>query len=70
MRALPLAALTAAVVVATPVAASAMDVISVVNPMNGCTYTVYGPDFTVYSGPPGGPGITKHGGVGESVRCP
>lgn len=49
------------------IAANAMT-FSFVNPANGCTYSVTGPDFTVQC--IAWCGITKSGGVSESVSCP
>ena len=64
--------LTVAAVVGTltlpVVAANAETLATFQNPINGCTYTLTGPKLTVTTLP--NPGVTKTGGVGESVSCP
>ncbi|HEX8001213.1 MAG TPA: hypothetical protein VF519_00795 [Mycobacteriales bacterium] len=60
--------LAAAVVTAAllPSAASASDIIKFRNPVDGCTYYVYGPTITWY----GLPWLPQtSGGVGEHVDC-
>lgn len=49
-------------------AANAMVLATTYNPLTGCTTTYYGPDITINTLPK--PGVTKTGGVGESVSCP
>jgi hypothetical protein len=63
-----LAGLAVAAAVVLPATAGNAMSYSVINPTNGCTYSVYGPDFTINTLPK--PGVTKTGGVGESVSCP
>lgn len=60
-------ALLGAAAVAAPAHASE---ISVDNPADGCTYTVWGPDITIYPGPPWPFGLGISGGFGERVECP
>lgn len=57
----------AAGLMAPAIASNAMEIASVVNPVDGCTYSAYGPDFTIHTLPT--PGITKSGGVSETVTC-
>ncbi|HEX8001216.1 MAG TPA: hypothetical protein VF519_00810 [Mycobacteriales bacterium] len=65
-----LLAAAALAVALTPVAAEA-SAYSVRNPADGCTYTVYSPEFVMGGGGGGAsPSLVMVGGFGESVACP
>lgn len=64
-RALVVLALLGVASAAAPASATS---VSVTNPLNGCTYTVWTPD--VYTGYGPAPGFRTEGGFGESVSCP
>lgn len=40
------------------------------DPVNGCTYTAWGPGFVVNVPPPGSLSVSRYGGYGTSVSCP
>jgi hypothetical protein len=58
----------AAAAVLPAASASAMEIAAVTNPLNGCTYRVWGPDIYIQTLPK--PGVQTSGGFGETVSCP
>jgi hypothetical protein len=66
-----LLAAAALAVALTPLAADAQE-FSVRNPVDGCTYRVWAPTYTIHPFPsfPLPFGITSTGGFGQSVECP
>jgi hypothetical protein len=61
--------LAASAVLALSGAATAeSDLVSVTDPVSGCTYYVYGPDIIMYPGPK--PALTVDGGAGVRAECP
>jgi hypothetical protein len=65
-----LLAAAALAVALTPLAADAQGIISVRNPVNGCTYSVWGPTIRPHQTPPEPFGFDIDGGFGESASCP
>ena len=57
-----------AVVVLGGVAHAGNDLVVVTEPTSSCTYTVYGPEITMYPGPK--PAFSVDGGAGVRADCP